>query len=184
MIASRLVGLGATACAVAVAWFAPGDFVLWTSLRAGLVALLLAHAIWVAWRSPSLPLRGILVGCGVLLALAQWGFPALTAGMCGQETLATLRSDDAIVELVRSDCGATTGYRHEVILTRGNGLLRRRHLLVDAYLYPEVEPLSVDERTVRLHLRFSTPADSMAILEIPTNHPGPTRSFYRGVPSD
>lgn len=104
--------------------------------------------------------------------------------MCGQETLATLRSAGASLELVRSDCGATTADLREVFLTRGTGLLQRRQVLVHAYMYPEIELQSMDERTIRMRLRFSTPADSFATLEIPTNDPGPTRSFYRGIPSE
>jgi hypothetical protein len=104
--------------------------------------------------------------------------------MCGQETLATLRTAGATLELVRSDCGATTADLREVILTRGTGLFRRRQVLVHAYMYPDIELLTLDHRTIRIHLRFSTPADSFATLEIPTNDPGPTRSYYRGIPSE
>ncbi len=183
-IAPRSLGLAATASLVVVAWLAPGDFVIWTTLRSGLVALFLAQAAWVAWTSPRLALRGFLVMCGALLALVQWGIPAASRGMCGQETLATLGTAGATLELVRSDCGATTADLREVILTRGTGVFRRRQVLVHAYMYPEIELLSMDERTIRMRLRFSPSTDSVATLEIATPHPGPTRSFYRGIPSE
>jgi hypothetical protein len=176
--------LAATVSLVVVAWLAPGDFVVWHPLRAFFVIVLVAQAAWVAWTSPSLAIRGFLVMCGALLALVQWGIPAASRGMCGQETLATLRSAGATLELVRSDCGATTADLREVFLTRGTGLFRRRQVLVHAYMYPDIELLNLDHRTIRMRLRFSAPTDSIAILEIPTNDPGPTRSYYRGIPSE
>ena len=91
-IAPRSLGLAATVSLVVVAWLAPGDFVVWHPLRAFFVILLVAQAAWVAWTSPRLALRGFLVVCGALLALVQWGIPAASRGMCGQETLATLET--------------------------------------------------------------------------------------------
>jgi len=180
----RALGLAVTSALVATAWKEPGGFAFWTPLRTFLVAVLLGQAAWAAWKSPRLSHRALLVVGGVALALVQWGFPALSGTMCGQATQASLRAPGALLELVLSDCGATTAERRRVVLTTGEGMTRRRRVLVDAYMYPDIELLGLDERTVRVRLRFSTPADSFATLVLPTDDPGPTRSYYRGEPSD
>lgn len=163
-----------------LSWWAPGGYLLWSPLQSFAALALLGWAAWAAWKTRSLPKRAGLGLFVFLLCLAHWGFALLRSSSCGEQTRQSLSEGTATAILTEGDCGATTAPTQRIILYDGQGILRRRSILLESYADPEARLVSLEEHRIEVELRFQ-PGDSVQHWTIDGKNPGAARRFYRGV---
>ena len=164
----------------AIAWMDPGGYSAWETVRQILAPAILSGFAWSIWSTTKVWPRIALPAAAVVLIAMQCGIPALRADACGSATLGSSSWRDCKASIVRSDCGATTGYLYQVTLSSGTGWLRRKQILIKAYMDPEPVSVTVDSTQVRVRLRLP-PTDSIAESSFSLAAPGETQEYFRGV---